>query len=184
MNIYQFLQLFFFGFGMYSFIWIILKRFSYFKAKKEFYKIDEAAITTIGIVGLLYLLVWIFQIILIFTDSDMETKTGLINRMFGKYAFGYWLQPLFYIISSQLLWINSISKRSFLRFILGFLLCFNLEKFMITLITIHRDYLPNSWTMYGDYSIFGWIILDWILKLIIFSSFATVIYYLKNRKTL
>jgi hypothetical protein len=184
MNLYYLSNVVFFGFAIYSVLFLIFKHFSFYKKAAVFRKIEEAAITVVGFAGLLYASIWIYEIGSIFLGNDTENQEQLVRRMTGIYAFGYWLQPLLYILLSQLVRLPKIANHFFSRFIIAFFLFLNFEKFVIVVTSLHRDYLPSSWTMYGGYSIFGWIIADWILKLIIFSSLVTVAFYLKNRKTL
>jgi len=73
--------------------------------------------------------------------------------MFGKYWFGYWVQPLLWVSLTQLLRIKTIRKNVLLRILFSFLLIFSIEKYVIMMVAFHRDYLPSSWTMYNDLSI-------------------------------
>jgi hypothetical protein len=174
----------FFGFAVYSVFFIVFKRFPFYKKNTAYSKIDQAAITVVGLAGLLYASIWIYEISTILMGDDASHKNQLLSRMTSKYAIGFWLQPLTYIFFSQIVWFKKIAKHSFLRGIIAFFLFLNFEKFVIIATTIHRDYLPSSWTMFEDYSIFGWIISGWLIKLVFFASMVIVTYYIKNRRTL
>lgn len=183
MNLYYLFDALFFGFAAYSSLFLIIKWFAFYKKRDVFKKIEAAAITIVclaAVVNCLFLLVhWAS----IFWGNDTEQQMYLQSRFLGPYSFGLWLQPLTYLIFTQLLRIGRIAQNAASRFFIAFLLFFDFEKYVIIITSFHRDYLPSSWTMYGGYSFFGWIITEWILKIIIFSSFVTVAYYVKNRKT-
>ena len=137
----------FFGFGIYTFIFLVLKRFSSFKNKTAFQNFDKAAIITVIFAGIIYLLLWIYYLIYFYQNTNPEDVHNFQNRISGKYWYGYWFQPLSYVISSQLLWFKYFQKSTIFRLILGFILMFNVEKFVLFLISLQRDYLPSSWTM-------------------------------------
>ena len=184
MKIFNFIDIFFFGFAVYSFFFVIYKRFDFYKKSDTLKLIDQSAITVVSIAGLIYAAVWLVDIALILLGTDLENKNSFIRRATGIYWFGYWLQPSLYVLASQLVRIKKIANHGFLRLFLAFLLFLNFEKFVIILTSLHRDYLPSSWSMYNGFPMFGWIIADWAIKLILFSAFVIVTYYLKARKTL
>lgn len=184
MNLYYLSNSAFFGFAIYSLVFIICKYFSFYKKNIAFSKIDQAAISVVIVAGVVYASVWIYDLETILLHDNPSKRDRLLNRMTGIYAFGFWLQPLSYILFSQLMRIKKIANHSVLRFIAAFFLFLNFEKLVIFITSFHRDYLPSSWDMYDDYSIFGWIIADWIIKLVIFASMVVVAFLIKNRKTL
>jgi len=170
----------FFGFGIYTIVFLVLKRYSSFKEKTVFLKFDNAALTTVIIAGIIYLLLWIYHIIYFYQNANPEDIHNFQNRISGKYWYGYWFQPLSYVIASQLLWFKHFQISTFFRLILGLLLLFNVEKFVIFITSLQRDYLPSSWSMYSD-DIFGILFLDGFLKTLIFVFFAVIVYFLKNK---
>ena len=183
MQIHTFFDAIFFGFAVYSFLYIIVKWFAFYKKNDAFKKIEAATISVVWITGLIYLAVFLYELSTVLLGTDIEQKERFLERLSGPYSFGLWFHPLGYVISTQLVRIKRIAQNVLLRFLIAFLLFLNFEKFVIVVTSLHRDYLPSSWSMYGGYSPFLLIAMDWILKLIIFSSLVTVAYYIKNRKT-
>ena len=171
----------FFGFGIYTIVFLVLKRFPFFKEKYIFQKFDNAAITTVIIAGIIYLLLWIYHIIYFYQNANPEDIHNFQNRISGEYWYGYWFQPLSYVIASQLLWFKHFQKSTFFRLILGLLLLFNVEKFVIFITSFQRDYLPSSWSMYSD-DIFGILFLDGFLKTLIFVFFVVVVMKISETK--
>lgn len=74
----------------------------------------------------------------------------LLNRMFGPYGWCYWLLLLCNIAIPQLLWFRAVRKQALLLFLLSLVINVGmwLERFVIVVVSLHRDYLPSSWDMY------------------------------------
>jgi Ni/Fe-hydrogenase subunit HybB-like protein len=72
------------------------------------------------------------------------------NRMTGPYGWVYWLLIFVNIGLVQLLWFRGVRYNTVLLFVLS--LIFNvgmwLERFVIIVTSLHRDFLPSSWDMY------------------------------------
>lgn len=72
------------------------------------------------------------------------------NRMTGPYAVAFWGLIVSNILIPQLLWSRKLRKNVY--FLFGIALVINvgmwLERFVIVVISLHRDYLPSSWDMY------------------------------------
>ncbi len=72
------------------------------------------------------------------------------NRMTGPYAWAFWSLMLCNILAPQMLWFQKV--RNTPLFLFGVALFVNvgmwLERFVIVVTSLHRDYLPSSWGMY------------------------------------
>lgn len=178
MTIYQLTQYCFFGFGVYNLVYLICKHSKKLQEKINLPAIDKAATTTLVLCGLLYLINFTYDWALIFINADSENSQHLFQRFKGPYGFSLYAQQATYIIISLLFCFKYVKEKSILRFLVGFLLLFNFERYVIIITALHRDYLPSSWTMYQ--STWGYIPLDWIIKTLIFSSFTTVVYFIQN----
>jgi hypothetical protein len=170
---------FFTAFGLYSLFFLIT---SIFTKKTFIFKVDEEAKKFISFVGIIYFIIWIVGTIVFYTESNLEEQNSLLNRMFGKYWVGFWVQPILWFSITQLLRIKKIWKNVLLRIIFSFLLIFSIEKFVIMIISFNRDYLPSSWTMYSDLGIYpSNFILALFVKIIMFLLFVWI-FYLFNKK--
>ncbi|WP_286912661.1 hypothetical protein [Flavobacterium sp. UBA4197] len=159
-------QDYFTAFGLFTLLYLILKIFI---KKPILNQIDEESNKFISLIGLIYLVIYIIGTIVELNLMNEEDKVLLLNRMFGKYWFGYWFQPLLWVAITQLLRINHIRKNIFIRIIFSFLLIFSIEKIVMLTVVFHRDYLPSSWTMYNDLFFYpSNLILSLVLKIIIF----------------
>mgnify|MGYP001449181239 CR=1 FL=1 len=73
-----------------------------------------------------------------------------VNRAFGPYAWAYWIMVSCNVIFPQLFWFKKVRRTIPLMFVIGVLvnvgMCF--ERFVITVTSLSRDYLPSSWAYY------------------------------------
>ena len=83
------------------------------------------------------------------------------NRLFGPYGWAYWALMTCNIIVPQLLWSKRIRLSTTWLFIVSMFINVGmwLERFIIVVGSLHRDYMPSSWDMYSG------TIWDWALYL-------------------
>ena len=72
------------------------------------------------------------------------------NRMFGPYGWAYWLLWTTNIIAPQLFWFKRIRTNTIALFIIAVIVNIGmwLERFVIVVTSLHREYLPSMWKMY------------------------------------
>jgi molybdopterin-containing oxidoreductase family membrane subunit len=72
------------------------------------------------------------------------------NRMFGPYGPFYWLLILCNIVTPQFLWFKKV--RTSIAGLFAIAMVVNvgmwLERFVIVVTSLHRDFLPSSWGMF------------------------------------
>jgi molybdopterin-containing oxidoreductase family membrane subunit len=75
----------------------------------------------------------------------------MYNRMTGPYAVFYWSLISINVVMIQLFWFRSVRDNLPLLFILSLLVNVGmwLERFVIIVMSLHRDFLPSSWDMYA-----------------------------------
>ncbi len=73
-----------------------------------------------------------------------------INRAFGPYAWAYWIMVSCNVLFPQLFWIKKIRRSIPVMFVIGVLVNVGMwfERFVITVTSLSRDYLPTSWAYY------------------------------------
>ncbi|MDX6183545.1 hypothetical protein SGQ44_14910 [Flavobacterium sp. Fl-77] len=170
---------FFTAFGLYSLFFLLL---SIFIKNVVLYKIDNEAIKFISFVGVVYFIVWIIGLFVFYAESNTEEQNIMLNRMFGKYWFGIWTQPILWFLVTQLLRVKRIYKNIFLRILFSFMLIISIERFILLTISFHRDYLPSSWTIYNDLDIYpSNFILAVFCKIIVFFFFAGIYYAITSQ---
>jgi len=81
------------------------------------------------------------------------------NRMHGPYAPYYWALIMCNGLTPQLLWIKKIRSKLLLLWLISLVVSIGmwLERFVIVVTSLHRDFLPSSW---GFYSPTQW---DWTM---------------------
>ncbi|HEY4231797.1 MAG TPA: NrfD/PsrC family molybdoenzyme membrane anchor subunit [Lacipirellulaceae bacterium] len=72
------------------------------------------------------------------------------NRAMGPYAFWYWLLLTCNIAVPQFLWSARVRRNTYALFALALVINLGmwLERFIIVVVSLHRDFLPSSWGMY------------------------------------
>jgi len=72
------------------------------------------------------------------------------NRMFGPMGFFYWVLILCNILIPQTLWVKRLREKTWYLFVISLVVNVGmwLERFIIVITSLHRDFLPSSWGMY------------------------------------
>jgi Ni/Fe-hydrogenase subunit HybB-like protein len=80
-----------------------------------------------------------------------------IARMLGPYAPSYWALIFCNIVTPQALWFKKVRTSPGLLFLVAMVVNVGmwLERFVIVITSLHRDYLPSSWGMYHG-TIWDW----------------------------
>jgi Ni/Fe-hydrogenase subunit HybB-like protein len=75
---------------------------------------------------------------------------AFMNRATGPYWWSYWGMMTCNVISPQLFWFKKIRTSLMATFVLSIVVNIGMwfERFVIIVTSLHRDYLPSSWTMY------------------------------------
>jgi molybdopterin-containing oxidoreductase family membrane subunit len=95
------------------------------------------------------------------------------NRIWtGPYWFFYWMLIFCNGISIQFLWFKRFRESAFWLFIISLIVSVGmwLERFVIIITSLHRDFLPSSWAMYAP------TIWDWSMFLGTIGLFVTLIF--------
>jgi Ni/Fe-hydrogenase subunit HybB-like protein len=103
------------------------------------------------------------------------------NRMKGPYAPLYWALIACNVVIPQLLWSRRVRRNLLLLFVISIIVNIGmwLERFIIVVTSLHRDYLPSSWGMYKptfwDWSTYFGTIGLFLTLLFLFIRFLPVI---------
>ena len=73
-----------------------------------------------------------------------------VNRAFGPYAWAYWIMISCNVLIPQLFWFKKIRRAIPVMFIVGVFVNVGMwfERFVITVTSLSRDYLPSSWAYF------------------------------------
>ncbi len=93
---------------------------------------------------------YIAEIFTAFYGMDRYEISLQLNRMFGAYAWVFWGTILFNVLLIQLLWSPRLRVSSPALFLISFgvLIGMWLERFMVIVTSLYRDFLPSSWGMF------------------------------------
>jgi len=163
------------GYAVYTLTWIVVSLI--FKNNRFVKELDEAANRLVPFLGILFFVLWMAGLVLFYTTESAENIVGFNNRAFGKYWWGYWLQPTLYVVATQLLWFSKFRHQEALRFLIAFVLFFSFEKFVILTTSLHRDYFPSSWEDESPANYFLWNLLDRFATALIFVVLALLYYF-------
>jgi Ni/Fe-hydrogenase subunit HybB-like protein len=84
-----------------------------------------------------------------YSGKDVEIYL-VLNRMLGPYAPVYWVLLACNVLAPQVLWFHRARSNVPLLFVMSLIVNVGmwLERFMIVITSLHRDFLPSSWDMY------------------------------------
>ena len=75
----------------------------------------------------------------------------LFNRSFGPYWWAFGALMLCNVITPQALWFSRVRSTPWLLFIIAIIVNIGmwLERYVIIVVSLHRDFLPSSWGVYA-----------------------------------
>ena len=81
-----------------------------------------------------------------YSGNEYEGFT-FINRAFGPYAWAYWIMVSCNVLSPQIFWFKKIRRNLVVVFIMSLFVNVGMwfERFVITVTSLNRDFLPSSW---------------------------------------
>ncbi len=103
-------------------------------------------IITGSIVGIAY----ITEFFIAWYSGVEAEQYAFINRATGPYAWAYWSMMTCNVISPQLFWFKKIRTNLAATFVISIIVNIGMwfERFVIIVTSLHRDYLPSSWSMF------------------------------------
>jgi Ni/Fe-hydrogenase subunit HybB-like protein len=103
-------------------------------------------IITGSIVGIAY----ITEFFIAWYGQVPAEQYAFFNRMQGPYWWAYWSMMTCNVISPQLFWVKKIRTSIVATFVLSIIVNIGMwfERFVIIVTSLHRDYLPSSWSMF------------------------------------
>ena len=94
-----------------------------------------------------------------YSASEFEQYV-ITNRMTGPYAWSFWMLILCNVVIPQAMWWRRVRQSVAWMFVISLVVNVGmwLERFVIIVTSLHRDFLPSSWGMYyptfWDFSLF------------------------------
>ena len=137
------------GFAMVLFLTIPLRKIyglEGFITMRHMHNMAKVMLATGLIVGYGYIMEAFFG----WYSGNRYERFMIWNRMHGPYSLYYWALILCNIITPQFLWIKKIRSNLLALWLISIVVSIGmwLERFVIVVTSLHRDYLPSSWGMY------------------------------------
>jgi len=100
--------------------------------------------------GLIVAYGYLMEIFIGWYGGNRADEYLISNRMHGPYAPVYWSLIVCNIVIPQALWSSRVRSNVVALFILALIVNVGmwLERFVIVVTSLHRDFLPSSWGMY------------------------------------
>jgi len=103
-------------------------------------------ILTSGIVGIAYATEFFTAL---YSTNPFE-EFAFLNRAFGPFGWAYCIMVGCNVVIPQFLWFRKVRLNLWLVFLISILVNLGMwfERFVIIVTSLHRDYLPSSWSSY------------------------------------
>ncbi len=90
------------------------------------------------------------EVFIAYYSGNTYERYVAINRCLGPYAWSYWAIVIINIFVPQIYWFPKIRSNMKILFVSSLVIQVGmwLERFMIIITSLHRDYLPSSWGMF------------------------------------
>ena len=137
------------GFAMVLTLMIVARkvmRFENYITMTHIHAMCKVLVFTGSIVGMAYLT----ELFTAWYSGSAYEQFTFLNRMAGPFAWAYWIMVGCNVVSPQLLWFRRVRNSLPAIFVLSLLVNVGMwfERFVIIVTSLHRDFLPSSWSGY------------------------------------
>lgn len=100
--------------------------------------------------GLIVAYGYLMELFIGYYSGNQFESYAMLNRITGPYGFTYALLILCNVVTPQFLWSKKIRTNPVALFIISIIINIGmwLERFVIVVVSLHRDFLPSSWDIY------------------------------------
>lgn len=122
--------------------------------------------------GLLVAYGYMMESFMAWYSGSQYEKFMMLNRFKGPYSHLYWMLILCNVVLPQLFWFPRVRNSVPMLFILSIIVNIGmwLERFVIIVVSLHRDFVPSSWGMYHGTR------YDWSMYLGTIGLFLTLLF--------
>ncbi|MCW8982311.1 MULTISPECIES: NrfD/PsrC family molybdoenzyme membrane anchor subunit [Altibacter] len=138
------------GFAMVNTLLIIMRKVSNLEDYITVQHIELMNIVimlTGSIVGVAY----ITELFIAWYSGVEYEQYAFLNRATGPYWWAYWAMMTCNVFSPQFMWFKKLRTSIMFSFFISIVVNIGMwfERFVIIVTSLHRDYLPSSWTMFS-----------------------------------
>jgi Ni/Fe-hydrogenase subunit HybB-like protein/predicted flap endonuclease-1-like 5' DNA nuclease len=168
------------GFAMVNTLLIIMRKVSNLEDYITIQHIELMNIV-IMITGSIVGCAYITELFVAWYSGVEYEQYAFLNRATGPYWWAYWSMMTCNVFSPQFMWFPKLRRSIMFSFFISIVVNIGMwfERFVIIVTSLHRDYLPSSWTMFSptfvDIGIFiGTIGFFFVLFLLYARSFPVI----------
>ena len=137
------------GFAMVQTLMLIVRkamRLEKYVTIKHIEYMNIVIIVTGSIVGVAYLT----ELFISYYSGVEYESYAFINRFSGPYWWAYWAMMTCNVVSPHLFWSKKLRTNLAFTFVMSIVVNIGMwfERFVIIVTSVHRDYLPSSWSMF------------------------------------
>ncbi len=137
------------GFAMVNTLLIIMRKVSNLEDYITVQHIELMNIV-IMITGSIVGVAYITELFVAWYSGVEYEQYAFLNRATGPYKWAYWAMMTCNVFSPQFMWFPKLRRSIMFSFIISIVVNIGMwfERFVIIVTSVHRDYLPSSWTMF------------------------------------
>jgi molybdopterin-containing oxidoreductase family membrane subunit len=141
--------------------------------------ITERHLNTMGCVllatGWMVTYGYIMEAFMAWYSGDVFERYMMFNRAFGPYGWIFWVLMALNVVIPQALWARRVRTSALLLFLVAASVNLGMwvERFVIVVTSLHRDFVPSSWGIYIP-TIWDWATLLGTIGLFLFLLFLFI----------
>jgi molybdopterin-containing oxidoreductase family membrane subunit len=137
------------GFGMVLTLLVPLRKLCKLEdviTKRHIDLMCKVTLATGSIVGYAYLM----ELFIAWYSGSPYERFAFMNRLQGPFAWGYWTMMICNVAVPQIFWSKRARGNLWLVWVISILVNIGMwfERFVIIVISLHRDYIPSNWAYY------------------------------------
>ncbi len=131
--------------------------------------------------GLIVAYGYLMEAFMAWYSGNIYEQYMMLNRMLGPYGYMFWALILFNVLVPQAIWIRRIRTNVPALFLVSLSVLFGmwLERYVIIVVSLSRDFMPSAWGMYSgtiwDYAILAGSIGLFLTLMFLFIRFLPMI---------
>ncbi len=138
------------GFAMVNTLLIIMRKVS---SLEDYITIQHIELMNIVIMitGSIVGVAYITELFVAWYSGVEYEQYAFLNRATGPYWWAYWAMMTCNVFSPQFMWFKKLRTSIMFSFFISIIVNIGMwfERFVIIVTSLHRDYLPSSWTMFS-----------------------------------
>jgi Ni/Fe-hydrogenase subunit HybB-like protein len=138
------------GFAMVMTLAIPLRRIYHLEDFITMRHLDNMAKVLLA-TGLIVAYGYFMETLMAWYSGNRYEEYMMLNRVFGPYASVYWAVMVCNVLAPQAVWFPRVRASVPALFVLALVVNVGmwLERYMIVVVSLHRDFMPSAWGMYA-----------------------------------